>query len=202
MSTYRRRCDNQVRSRSAGEKEEVSLFVTTFFKSTRTKQETSAHARRHRVTLLANKGPELGKFFLSKEGKEKIHTPVGQKLEMGETKDHHHHSKKRLLTESVLFGVSIIALELFFIVIYAIWFTYPFDADDQHHEVELYPYMRDVAVMIFFGFGFLMAFLRRSGYSSIGKFVCLIFFFFFFFFLIYVNLKGRFKFFWAFYGVF
>ena len=39
---------------------------------------------------------------------------------------------------------------------------------EAEESVTLYPFFRDVNIMIFFGFGFLMAFLRRYGYSAIG----------------------------------
>ena len=74
--------------------------------------------------------------------------------------------RKRMILENILFALVIFLFEAFVITIYAIWFDY----DDEHaeEEMELYPYFRDVNIMIFFGFGFLMTFLRRYGYSAIG----------------------------------
>jgi ammonium transporter Rh len=74
--------------------------------------------------------------------------------------------RKRMIIENILFALIIMAFETFIVTIYAIWFNY---ADEEaEHEMELYPYFRDVNIMIFFGFGFLMTFLRRYGYSAIG----------------------------------
>ena len=69
--------------------------------------------------------------------------------------------------EVVFFGVSVFLFQTYIIVIYAVWATYIADPD-AIAETALYPYFRDVNIMIFFGFGFLMTFLRRYGYSAIS----------------------------------
>jgi len=74
--------------------------------------------------------------------------------------------KKRMIIENILFCLLVFVFEAFIISIYAVWFDY--DDENAEHEMHLYPYFRDVNIMIFFGFGFLMTFLRRYGYSAIG----------------------------------
>jgi len=84
----------------------------------------------------------------------------------------------RRYAEVVLFGVLAIAFEVFVLVFYSVWLSYSRDpaqatstvADPNVGSVTgmpLYPFFRDVNIMIFFGFGFLMAYLRRYGYSAI-----------------------------------
>jgi ammonium transporter Rh len=85
---------------------------------------------------------------------------------MGE--GHDEAAGKRVITDNMLFAGSILALEAFCLIIYAIWFDFVEDQADANQEVTYYPYTRDVCIMIFFGFGFLMAFLRRAGFTSIG----------------------------------
>jgi len=68
-------------------------------------------------------------------------------------------------TDSGLFVFSAICLETFILIIYAIWFEFE---DNATAAVAFWPYARDVSIMIFFGFGFLMAFLRRAGFTAIG----------------------------------
>ncbi|GAM21914.1 hypothetical protein SAMD00019534_050890, partial [Acytostelium subglobosum LB1] len=81
------------------------------------------------------------------------------------------HSKR---TESLLFSIGLFLFQVFMVVLYAVWVRY--DNYKQHSdptEVQdnidhIYGYFRDVNIMIFFGFGFLMVFLRRYGYSALG----------------------------------
>eukprot|EP00005_Dracoamoeba_jomungandri_P003896 CAMPEP_0174259170 /NCGR_PEP_ID=MMETSP0439-20130205/8043_1 /TAXON_ID=0 /ORGANISM="Stereomyxa ramosa, Strain Chinc5" /LENGTH=455 /DNA_ID=CAMNT_0015342965 /DNA_START=87 /DNA_END=1454 /DNA_ORIENTATION=+ len=70
--------------------------------------------------------------------------------------------------ESVIFGGALVVLELFLIAVLAVWSTYPDDDDSLAVDLVVYPFFRDVSIMIFFGFGLLMTFLRRFGYSAIG----------------------------------
>ena len=74
--------------------------------------------------------------------------------------------KKRMILENILFALLVIVFEAFIIAIYAVWFDYADEIAEE--QMELYPYFRDVNIMIFFGFGYLMTFLRRYGYSAIG----------------------------------
>lgn len=69
--------------------------------------------------------------------------------------------------EVVWFGIWVFLFQVLIIVLYAVWATYPLD-QDAVGEVAIYPYFRDVNIMIFFGFGFLMTFLRRYGYSAVS----------------------------------
>jgi len=71
--------------------------------------------------------------------------------------------------EKILFTIMIIVWELFMLVIYGVWIRY--EEDPVKSEVDVltfYDYFRDINVMIFVGFGFLMTFLRRCGFSAIG----------------------------------
>jgi len=63
----------------------------------------------------------------------------------------------------VLFG-----FEIMIIIAYAVWADYYPDDTSAQSSLKIYGYTRDVNIMIFFGFGFLMTFLRRYAYSAIG----------------------------------
>jgi len=65
--------------------------------------------------------------------------------------------------EGWMFICSLILFQAFFIIIYGLWIRYPDQGDVQYWSMT-----RDVSIMIFFGFGFLMTFLRRYAYSAIG----------------------------------
>jgi len=65
--------------------------------------------------------------------------------------------------EGWLFICFLILIQAFFIIIYGLWIRYPAQGDEQYWSMT-----RDVSIMIFFGFGFLMTFLRRYAYSAIG----------------------------------
>jgi len=73
--------------------------------------------------------------------------------------------RQAILTETKAFSLAIGVFQLIVLLIFALWFEY---ARDAKPEIALYGYFRDVNIMIFFGFGFLMTFLRRNGYSAIG----------------------------------
>ncbi|XP_072107553.1 ammonium transporter Rh type A-like [Mobula birostris] len=74
------------------------------------------------------------------------------------------------------FPILAILLEVVIIILYAVFVKYDQEADsrfsnsssglDQFHN--LYPSFQDVHVMIFVGFGFLMTFLKKYGFSSVG----------------------------------
>ncbi|XP_067840575.1 ammonium transporter Rh type A-like [Heptranchias perlo] len=75
------------------------------------------------------------------------------------------------------FPLLAIALEVVIIVLYGIFITYDDGADSKLasenttsvvHFYKIYPSFQDVHVMIFVGFGFLMTFLKRYGFSSVG----------------------------------
>lgn len=78
------------------------------------------------------------------------------------------------------FPVLALALEVVTIILFAVFTVYDdgqgHGHDDGHHDnsthppgpMELYPMFQDVHVMIFIGFGFLMTFLKRYGFSSVG----------------------------------
>ncbi|XP_063904863.1 ammonium transporter Rh type A isoform X3 [Zophobas morio] len=59
--------------------------------------------------------------------------------------------------------VFILFLQVVLVVLFALFAVY-----DEHYDKEAYPMFQDVHVMIFVGFGFLMTFLRRYGYSAVG----------------------------------
>ncbi|XP_053316588.1 ammonium transporter Rh type A [Spea bombifrons] len=74
------------------------------------------------------------------------------------------------------FSILAISLQILIIILFGIFVRY----DTNHHTVsknatgeddtfiDLYPLFQDVHVMIFVGFGFLMTFLKRYGFSSVG----------------------------------
>ncbi|MBN3319461.1 RHAG protein, partial [Atractosteus spatula] len=77
------------------------------------------------------------------------------------------------------FPVLAITLEILTIILFGVFVTY--DKIDAHHGPQnsnhsnehpdfsaLYPVFQDVHVMIFIGFGFLMTFLKRYSFSSVG----------------------------------
>ncbi|XP_075893621.1 ammonium transporter Rh type A [Nelusetta ayraudi] len=79
------------------------------------------------------------------------------------------------------FPILALTLEIITIILFALFVVYddgkPHGHDDAHsngtHDEEkgplaLYPMFQDVHVMIFIGFGFLMTFLKRYGFSSVG----------------------------------
>ncbi|XP_074676342.1 ammonium transporter Rh type A isoform X1 [Strix aluco] len=70
------------------------------------------------------------------------------------------------LDTNMRFSFSIVALvlEVITIVLFGIFVEYDNSDDSQI----LYPFFQDVHVMIFVGFGFLMTFLKKYGFSSVG----------------------------------
>ncbi|KAF7690403.1 ammonium transporter Rh type A [Silurus meridionalis] len=77
------------------------------------------------------------------------------------------------------FPIVALLLEIITICLYAVFVTYDVGHghSSAHHgsknetesnPVALYPMFQDVHVMIFIGFGFLMTFLKRYGFSSVG----------------------------------
>uniref|UniRef100_A0A8C5PFB8 Ammonium transporter Rh type A n=1 Tax=Leptobrachium leishanense TaxID=445787 RepID=A0A8C5PFB8_9ANUR len=74
-------------------------------------------------------------------------------------------------------SVLAIGLQTLIIILFGIFVRYetPHNADPQTNTtlrddtfIDLYPLFQDVHVMIFVGFGFLMTFLKRYGFSSVG----------------------------------
>ncbi|XP_015243490.1 PREDICTED: ammonium transporter Rh type A [Cyprinodon variegatus] len=76
------------------------------------------------------------------------------------------------------FPILALILEIITIILYAVFVTYDdgHGHHDDHHKtngtekspLDLYPMFQDVHVMIFIGFGFLMTFLKKYGFSSVG----------------------------------
>ncbi|XP_020497181.1 ammonium transporter Rh type A [Labrus bergylta] len=78
------------------------------------------------------------------------------------------------------FPIVALTLEIITIILFAVFVVYDDGIHHGHggedlnatgHELppmELYPMFQDVHVMIFIGFGFLMTFLKRYGFSSVG----------------------------------
>ncbi|NWY38504.1 RHAG protein, partial [Sylvia atricapilla] len=62
------------------------------------------------------------------------------------------------------FSILALLLEVIVIVLYGIFVDY----DKSSSSENLYPHFQDVHVMIFVGFGFLMTFLKKYGFSSVG----------------------------------
>uniref|UniRef100_A0A8C5NLB8 Ammonium transporter Rh type A n=1 Tax=Junco hyemalis TaxID=40217 RepID=A0A8C5NLB8_JUNHY len=61
------------------------------------------------------------------------------------------------------FSILALLLEVIVIVLFGIFVDY-----DSDPSKDLYPHFQDVHVMIFVGFGFLMTFLKKYGFSSVG----------------------------------
>ncbi|XP_064267721.1 ammonium transporter Rh type A isoform X1 [Passer domesticus] len=61
------------------------------------------------------------------------------------------------------FSILALLLEVIVIILFGIFVDYDSDPSKM-----LYPYFQDVHVMIFVGFGFLMTFLKKYGFSSVG----------------------------------
>ncbi|KAM6272262.1 ammonium transporter Rh type A isoform 2-T2 [Spheniscus humboldti] len=61
------------------------------------------------------------------------------------------------------FSILALLLEVIIIVLFGIFVEY-----DTSASLSLYPFFQDVHVMIFVGFGFLMTFLKKYGFSSVG----------------------------------
>lgn len=76
------------------------------------------------------------------------------------------------------FPILALILEVVTIVLYALFVVYDTSDLHNHHDggnqthaespMTLYPMFQDVHVMIFIGFGFLMTFLKKYGFSSVG----------------------------------
>ncbi|NXM45979.1 RHAG protein, partial [Gymnorhina tibicen] len=62
------------------------------------------------------------------------------------------------------FSILALLLEVIIIVLYGVFVDY----NGQASAASLYPHFQDVHVMIFVGFGFLMTFLKKYGFSSVG----------------------------------
>ncbi|KAM6324268.1 ammonium transporter Rh type A [Aegotheles albertisi] len=62
------------------------------------------------------------------------------------------------------FSILALLLEVVIIVLFGIFVEY----DNSNASQTLYPLFQDVHVMIFVGFGFLMTFLKKYGFSSVG----------------------------------
>nr|CAH7728972.1 unnamed protein product [Callosobruchus chinensis] len=57
----------------------------------------------------------------------------------------------------------LVALQTLFVVLFAAFGRY-----GDEYDATKYPLFQDIHVMIFVGFGFLMSFLRRYGFSALG----------------------------------
>ncbi|KAM8954160.1 ammonium transporter Rh type A [Pelodytes ibericus] len=73
------------------------------------------------------------------------------------------------------FSLLAIGLQALVIILFGIFVRYDTHIADSHNStdrgdtfISLYPLFQDVHVMIFIGFGFLMTFLKRYGFSSVG----------------------------------
>uniref|UniRef100_A0A8C0IVF7 Ammonium transporter Rh type A n=1 Tax=Chelonoidis abingdonii TaxID=106734 RepID=A0A8C0IVF7_CHEAB len=66
------------------------------------------------------------------------------------------------------FSILAIFLEVLIIVLFGIFVRYENNQPSEKDKLLLYPFFQDVHVMIFVGFGFLMTFLKKYGFSSVG----------------------------------
>lgn len=76
--------------------------------------------------------------------------------------------EKALVIEASTFCFLALLFEALILAVYVVWFR-DFNQNDNGADYDRFYYVfRDVNIMIFFGFGFLMTFLRRYGFSAIG----------------------------------
>ncbi|XP_074847496.1 ammonium transporter Rh type A isoform X2 [Carettochelys insculpta] len=66
------------------------------------------------------------------------------------------------------FSVLAIFLEVSIIILFGLFVRYEDKQSTTKDELFLYPFFQDVHVMIFVGFGFLMTFLKKYSFSSVG----------------------------------
>ncbi|XP_024070857.2 ammonium transporter Rh type A [Terrapene carolina triunguis] len=66
------------------------------------------------------------------------------------------------------FSILAIFLEVLIIILFGIFVRYENNQPIKKDKLLLYPFFQDVHVMIFVGFGFLMTFLKKYGFSSVG----------------------------------
>lgn len=84
------------------------------------------------------------------------------------------HKQNYRSKEHVTFSTLLIIAEIVVVILYAVWFDYAYEEAATPTEVQrFYNYFRDINIMIFFGFGFLMTFLRKYGYSAVGNKSCI-----------------------------
>eukprot|EP01089_Gocevia_fonbrunei_P006832 TRINITY_DN17841_c0_g1_i1.p1 TRINITY_DN17841_c0_g1~~TRINITY_DN17841_c0_g1_i1.p1 ORF type:complete len:441 (+),score=90.10 TRINITY_DN17841_c0_g1_i1:106-1428(+) len=81
---------------------------------------------------------------------------------MSDHDDHEH--EKPTPVFPIIGGIFILAMA----IIYGVFLTYEEDAQAGGDVQIYYNYFRDISIMIFFGFGFLMTFVRRGSFSAIG----------------------------------
>lgn len=108
----------------------------------------------------------------SDEAKE-TDTFMGGETKTGKDCQYGHPKKSGHADNSLQFGLVMLVAEIAFIVLFGIFVRYGTDEgegfDGQDHELSrLYPWFQDTHVMIVVGFGFLMTFLKRYGWSSVG----------------------------------
>lgn len=84
------------------------------------------------------------------------------------TKEEKEQNRAAKTRETIIFCALGLIFEALMIILYALWLKYEDDEEAGLDVALYYNYFRDVNVMIFFGFGFLMTFLRRAGYSAVG----------------------------------
>eukprot|EP01088_Endostelium_zonatum_P018146 TRINITY_DN5713_c0_g1_i3.p1 TRINITY_DN5713_c0_g1~~TRINITY_DN5713_c0_g1_i3.p1 ORF type:complete len:503 (+),score=104.66 TRINITY_DN5713_c0_g1_i3:250-1758(+) len=82
------------------------------------------------------------------------------------TPDEKKEKKRAAFREGIVFSVLLVLWMIWLIVVYSIWVSYKSWSDADY--ARYWFVTRDVSIMIFLGFGFLMTFMRRYGYSAVG----------------------------------
>jgi ammonium transporter Rh len=72
-------------------------------------------------------------------------------------------SKEKTSGKTNSFIIYFVLFECVILMLYALFSKY-----NKTVDIKKYPYYQDLHVMIFIGFGFIMTFLRKNGYSSVG----------------------------------